>query len=379
MGWCVKRVSEKRGRRIPTGTRDEARARSTRVFYALPRRRHPVRERHALRRPRRPTHATPIATGVAPTPRASALTAPIRLKKLTAPKTTAESTTPRAARAPGGRGSPLFSAAEGSSKSRKSVHNVTRARHAERLRRKAPARFEDHVPLDLLLRRGGVHSEAHLRRHAWPRHDVRGTRSPRTTARCRGSRPKFDRNRPEARPRGSPSVDLSRRPAPSLLLPRDGASGPPSRAPSADLPSYPPSTPLPRSRRPPGLVSSRPQGAGYTPGCEVNHRRNHPVNVHGCGIGWYARERCGLVDELGLDAYNRPTVYTTVAARATTATCARSRPSPRRCSSGTCAPPGRARACTSTTATRSSRGGTCSCTTATSRISAKSAGGRSTS
>jgi len=46
----------------------------------------------------------------------------------------------------------------------------------------------------------------------------------------------------------------------------------------------------------------------------VNHRRNHPVNVHGCGIGWYARERCGLVDELGLDAYNRPTVYTTVAA-----------------------------------------------------------------
>ena len=46
----------------------------------------------------------------------------------------------------------------------------------------------------------------------------------------------------------------------------------------------------------------------------MNHRRNHPVNVHGCGIGWYARERCGLVDELGLDAYNRPTVYTTVAA-----------------------------------------------------------------
>ena len=38
------------------------------------------------------------------------------------------------------------------------------------------------------------------------------------------------------------------------------------------------------------------------------------MNVHGCGIGWYARERCGLVDEFGLDAYNRPTVYTTVAA-----------------------------------------------------------------
>ena len=56
------------------------------------------------------------------------------------------------------------------------------------------------------------------------------------------------------------------------------------------------------------------QGAGYTPGCEVNHRRNHPVNVHGCGIGWYTCERTGLVDELGLDAYDRPTVYTTVAA-----------------------------------------------------------------
>ena len=38
------------------------------------------------------------------------------------------------------------------------------------------------------------------------------------------------------------------------------------------------------------------------------------MNVHGCGIGWYARERCGLVDELGLDAYNRPTGYITVAA-----------------------------------------------------------------
>lgn len=69
------------------------------------------------------------------------------------------------------------------------------------------------------------------------------------------------------------------------------------------------------ARSPPAPVSvSSAQGAGYTPGCEVNHRRNHPVNVHGCGIGWYARERCGLVDELGLDAYNRPTVYTTVAA-----------------------------------------------------------------
>lgn len=56
------------------------------------------------------------------------------------------------------------------------------------------------------------------------------------------------------------------------------------------------------------------EGAGYTPGCERNHRRNHPVNVHGCGVGWYACDRCGLVDGNGLDAYCRPSVYTTVAA-----------------------------------------------------------------
>ena len=56
------------------------------------------------------------------------------------------------------------------------------------------------------------------------------------------------------------------------------------------------------------------EGAGYTPGCERNHRRNHPVNVHGCGVGWYACDRCGLVDSNGLDAYCRPSVYTTVAA-----------------------------------------------------------------
>ena len=53
-------------------------------------------------------------------------------------------------------------------------------------------------------------------------------------------------------------------------------------------------------------------GAGYTPGCEHNRQRNHPVNVHGCGIGWYACDKSGLVDDYGLDAYDRPTVYTTV-------------------------------------------------------------------
>ena len=219
-------MSEKRDGRIPTRhARWKARARSTRVStHFLDADTLFANDTPFGVSAADPSRA-PIATGVAPTPRASALTAPIRLKKLTAPKST-KSTTPRAARAPGGRGSWATSAAEGSSKSRKSVHNVTRARHAERLRRKAPARFEDHVPLDLLLRRGGVHSEAHLRRHAWPRHDVRGTRSPCTTARCRGSRPKFDRKRPVARPRGSPSVDLSRRPPRPSSFP---ATGPPAR------------------------------------------------------------------------------------------------------------------------------------------------------
>jgi glutamine amidotransferase len=68
---------------------------------------------------------------------------------------------------------------------------------------------------------------------------------------------------------------------------------------------------LPSLLPPPSL---RLQGAGYTPGCELNHNRNHPVNVHGCGIGWYACEKCGLVDKHGLSAFDRPTVYTTVAA-----------------------------------------------------------------
>ena len=35
-----------------------------------------------------------------------------------------------------------------------------------------------HVSLDILLRRGGVHREAHLRRPAWSRHDVGGTSRP---------------------------------------------------------------------------------------------------------------------------------------------------------------------------------------------------------
>jgi len=39
------------------------------------------------------------------------------------------------------------------------------------------------------------------------------------------------------------------------------------------------------------------------------------VNVHGCGIGWYASQPgCGLVDETGLSSYERPAVYTTTSA-----------------------------------------------------------------
>jgi predicted glutamine amidotransferase len=54
------------------------------------------------------------------------------------------------------------------------------------------------------------------------------------------------------------------------------------------------------------------ENAGYTPEVEHNEERNNEVNVHGCGIGWYASNPAGLVDELGLTAYSRPTVYTTV-------------------------------------------------------------------
>lgn len=54
--------------------------------------------------------------------------------------------------------------------------------------------------------------------------------------------------------------------------------------------------------------------AGWTPGCARDAERNHEVNVHGCGIGWYASKRCGMVDKHGLNAYCRPGVYTTVCA-----------------------------------------------------------------
>jgi len=56
-------------------------------------------------------------------------------------------------------------------------------------------------------------------------------------------------------------------------------------------------------------------GAGFTPGVERDIRRNHEVNVHGCGIGWYGS--CplqGLKDNKGLCSYSRPCCYTTIAA-----------------------------------------------------------------
>ena len=54
----------------------------------------------------------------------------------------------------------------------------------------------------------------------------------------------------------------------------------------------PPLPPVP----PPSPPLSVSRARGYTPGCELNHNRNHPVNVHGCGIGWYA---CGEVRARG--------------------------------------------------------------------------------
>ena len=249
-------MSEKRDRRTPLGTRDGKRARARRVSLRTSSTPTPCSRTTRLSASRRPTHRERPSRPGLHRPHAPASDRANTVKKVDGAEERRRRLQDQlltAARASGGRGSWATSAAEGSSKSRKSVHNVTRARHAERLRRKAPARFEDHVPLDLLLRRGGVHSEAHLRRHAWPRHDVRGTRVPRATARCRDSRPKFDPRTPSAtgaRP-PVPSSDLSRRLAPFLLLPRGAAVDPPYRAPSADLrPSRPPSTPLPRARRP---------------------------------------------------------------------------------------------------------------------------------
>jgi len=56
-------------------------------------------------------------------------------------------------------------------------------------------------------------------------------------------------------------------------------------------------------------------GAGYTPGVERDIRRNHEVNVHGCGIGWYGScPTKGFKDAKGLCSYSRPCCYTTIAA-----------------------------------------------------------------
>ena len=57
------------------------------------------------------------------------------------------------------------------------------------------------------------------------------------------------------------------------------------------------------------------EAAGFTPGLAEDSRRNHAVNVHGCGIGWYGtRPGSGLLDATGLTGYERPAVYTTTSA-----------------------------------------------------------------
>ena len=57
------------------------------------------------------------------------------------------------------------------------------------------------------------------------------------------------------------------------------------------------------------------EAAGFTPGLAEDSRRNHAVNVHGCGIGWYGtRPGSGLLDATGLTSYERPAVYTTTSA-----------------------------------------------------------------
>jgi glutamine amidotransferase len=57
------------------------------------------------------------------------------------------------------------------------------------------------------------------------------------------------------------------------------------------------------------------EAAGFTPGLAEDSARNHTVNVHGCGIGWYSNKPGGgLVDATGLSSYERPAVYTTTSA-----------------------------------------------------------------
>ena len=62
-------------------------------------------------------------------------------------------------------------------------------------------------------------------------------------------------------------------------------------------------------------LATQSENGGYTPGCAENRDRNHAVNVHGCGIGWYgSKPGSGLVDGAGLSSYERPAVYRTTAA-----------------------------------------------------------------
>mmetsp|Transcript_24486 Transcript_24486/g.79928 ORF Transcript_24486/g.79928 Transcript_24486/m.79928 type:complete len:262 (+) Transcript_24486:121-906(+) len=61
-------------------------------------------------------------------------------------------------------------------------------------------------------------------------------------------------------------------------------------------------------------LAQQSESAGFTPGIPRNEQRNHAVNVHGCGVGWYASSAGqGMMDKFGLDHYSRPAVYTTIA------------------------------------------------------------------
>ena len=62
-------------------------------------------------------------------------------------------------------------------------------------------------------------------------------------------------------------------------------------------------------------LATQSEAGGFTPGCTHDDNRNHSVNVHGCGIGWYSlRPGSGLVDAYGLSSYERPAIYRTTAA-----------------------------------------------------------------
>ena len=122
------------------------------------------------------------------------------------------------------------------------------------------------------------------------------------------------------------------------------------------------------SARPTGLANSM-SGGRLRPGLQAQPRRQPSGQRARVRGGFeYACDRCGLVNGNGLDAYCRPSVYTTVAAPSHDRNL---RSLSKNISSSLLfehvAQRVPARASTSTTATRSLHGGTCSCITETSQ------------